>query len=358
MYFKPAGLATGIGSVPFTGAGEALSMIFSNLPEIPHWPQMPGKGPAEGFVFQFLNPLVKTGLISIEGDRFFFDTGSHRWWEGVSDFYAHYLAAVEGDRRALEFFSLPEEAASGFYAFMEHIGKNGPGEAVFFKGQLAGPLTVGFSLNDRRGMPAYYNEQLRELLVKALALSGRWQAEKLSGLGRPAIIFIDEPAVSVYGKSGYITVTREMIKKDLDEISGQIHAAGAVAGVHSCDAIDWSILCQCDIEIINLDAYSYGESLLLYTGELKEFLDRGGALALGMAPTGERAAAETVESLWQGIEKIWEGLRQGGVTAGRLPEQTMITPACGTGLLEPALAERIYRLTAEISRRLREMAAK
>lgn len=356
MDFKPAGIATGIGSVPFTEAGEALSLIFSNIPQIPHWPQMPGRGTEEGFVFQFLSPLVKTGLIRIENGRAFFDSESDRWGERMAQFYTYYLEAVDGDRGALEFFGLPEEAATGFYAFLNYIKERGPGDAVFFKGQMAGPLTVGLNLKDARGRLAYYEDQPRDLLVKTLALHGRWQATKLAELGRPAILFVDEPGISAYGKSDYITITKEMIKKDMNEIFEQVHAAGALAGVHSCDAIDWSILYQCDLEIVNLDAYNFGDSLIPFAGELKDFISRGGFLALGMVPTNENAFSETRESLLERLENIWAELRARGIPGGRLAAQTMITPACGTGLLDPALAGRIYRLTREISLALRESA--
>ncbi|MCL6478704.1 MAG: hypothetical protein K6T65_09845 [Peptococcaceae bacterium] len=357
MDFKPAGLLTGIGSVPYTDPDEALSLVFSSMPEIPHWPQMPGRGVKEGFVFQFLTPLLKTGVIRIENNRAFFDSESEGWGEKLARFYSLYMAAAEGDGGALEEFSLPEDAAAGFHAFINHVNQQGPGEAVYFKGQLAGPLTVGFNLKDGRGRLAYYEDQLRDVLVKTLALHGRWQALKLAGLGRPAIIFLDEPGISVYGKSDYITVTREMIKKDLNEICAQVHLAGALAGVHSCDAIDWSILYQCDLEIVNLDAYNFGESLVPFAGELKDFILRGGILALGMVPTNDQAFAETVESLVKRLEYLWSQLSARGVPDRALPEQTMITPACGTGLLDPGLAAHIYRLTRELSGAVRELAA-
>ncbi len=355
MGFKPAGLLTGIGSVPYTDPDEALSLIFQNMPEIPHWPQMPKRGFKEGFAFQFLTPLVRTGLIRLEGDRAYFDTGSDRWEERMAEFYALYLAAAGGDVEALEAFSIPGESAAGFFSFLNRVRQEGPGEALYFKGHLAGPLTVGFNLKDAGGRLAYYEDQLRDLLVKTLALHGRWQAVKLAGLGRPAIIFVDEPGVSVYGKSAYITVTREMIIRDLNEIFDQIHATGALAGVHSCDAVDWSILYSCDLEIVNLDAYNFGNSLLPFAAELKEFILRGGVLALGIVPTSEKAFAETGQSLVNRLREIWEGLRDRGVPGRQLLDQTMITPACGTGLLDPGLASRIYRLAREVSGAVREI---
>jgi len=353
MVFKPRGLATGIGSLPYTEPDQSLSLIFSSLPEIPHWPQMPRRGSSEGFVFQFLTPLVKLGIIKFNGNTAFFDTDSDHWGENMAEFYTLYLAAAEGDQSALEAFYLSEGSASGFYAFTDHIESQGPGRALYFKGHLAGPLTVGFQLKDHRGRIAYYEDQLRDVLVKTLALHARWQAQKLASLGRPSIIFVDEPAISVYGKSDYITVTREMIKKDMNEIFDQIHSAGALAGVHSCDSIDWSLLYECDLDIVNLDAYNFGDSLIPYAKELKGFISRGGILAQGIVPTSEKVLGETGESLLERLQNLWGQLGSRGIAEADLASQTLITPACGTGLLEPEVAEKIYSLTREVSGLLR-----
>ena len=349
MTLKPAGLLTGIGSMPYTEPGEALDLIFKNMPQIPHWPQMPRRGAREGLVFQFLTPLVKAGLIQVEGDKAYFDTQSEHWGEGMTEFYSLYLAAVEGDVTALEAFSLPEGSAAGFYSFINRVKQNGPGEAVYLKGHLAGPLTVGFNLKDEKGKFAYYDNQLRDLLVKALALHSRWQALEIAKLGRPVILFVDEPGISIYGKSDYITVTKEMIKEDLNEIAEQIHAAGSLVGVHSCDAIDWSILYQCNLDIVNLDVYNFGASLLPFVAELKEFLSRGGILAQGIVPTSDVAFSENSQSLFTRLMATWKELQDRGIPIKQLMDQTMITPACGTGLLEPELAVHIYGLARQVS---------
>ena len=353
MSFKPCGLATGIGSLPYTDSEQSLSLVFNSIPHIPHWPQMPRLGPGEGFVYQFLTPLVKLGILKTSDDKVFFDTTS-RWGEKLADFYTLYMAAVEGDEGALDTFFLPEGSALGFYAFTDHVRRRGPGDALYFKGHLVGPLTVGFQLKDDRGRIAYYEDQLRDVLVKTLALHARWQAKRLAALGRPAIIFVDEPGVSVYGKSDYITVTREMIKNDMNEIFEQVHAAGALAGVHSCDAIDWSLLYECDLDIVNLDVYNFGDSLIPYAGELKGFLARGGILAQGIVPTSAKALQEHRDSLAERLEGVWGGLKARGIDERELWEQTLITPACGTGLLDPPVAERIYGLTREVSEWLKE----
>ncbi len=343
--FIPDCLATGIGSLPFDQPQTALNLILESFPRVPHWPQLPRRGSQEGFVFQFLNPLVQTGLLELKANQAFFTNEHPAWPERLTEFYRLYLAGESGEQEALKIFSIPPSAAAGFYAFIETIKETGTGQSLYFKGQLVGPVTLGLQVKDANGNLAYYDAQLRDILVKTLALHARWQTSQLMSLGRPAVIFIDEPAISIYGQSGYITVTKEMIKNDLTEIIQAINTAGGRTGVHSCAALDWTILFETHPDIVNLDAYNYGHSLLPYAKELKDFLARGGVIAWGITPTSEKAFTENTATLTVKLQTLWSELTAKGANQEVLKRQAMITPACGTGLLEPALARHIYRLT-------------
>jgi hypothetical protein len=67
--FQPQCLATGIGSLPFVDPEEALDLISGELPDMPHWPQLPQRGEREHFVYQFLQPLVDCGILTAELSR-------------------------------------------------------------------------------------------------------------------------------------------------------------------------------------------------------------------------------------------------------------------------------------------------
>ncbi|MCL6635852.1 MAG: hypothetical protein K6T29_08835 [Peptococcaceae bacterium] len=353
MPFEPMGLATGIGSMPFTDPAEALPLIRKYLPEIPHWPQLPLRGRQEHFVNQFLRPLVEAGLLTDDGDRVYFDPARPGWAGCLTGFYSTYLACEDGDAGALDAFAFPEDAAAGFYAFLEEMEK-GTGDAVLLKGHTVGPLSVAFQVKDQRGRFAYYDDQLRDLIVKTVAMHAAWQARELGRFGLPVLIFVDDPAVSVYGQSSYITVTREMIKEDLGAVFRAVHRAGALAGLHSCDAIDWSILFESELDVVSFDACNYFSSIIPFISSLKEFFSRGGSLAWGLVPTLHgRAMEEDEDSLLKILEEEWSELTGRGIARETLFRRCLITPACGTGLLEPRLAERIYRLTASVSRKLR-----
>ncbi len=356
MSFQPQGLATGIGSMPFTKPQDALRLMKKYFPAAPHWPQLPSRGRKEHFVNQYLRPLVQTGLLVDDGDKIYFDTQNPAWTDRLTDFYGIYLACEEGDQAALKEFAFPGDAAAGFYAFMEDL-EAGTGNASLVKGQVVGPLSVAFQVKDEQGRFAYYNDQLRDLVVKTLAMHAVWQAGELGRFGLPVLIFVDDPAIGVYGHSSYVTVTREMIKEDLTAVFAGVRGAGNLAGVHCCDAVDWSILFELNLDVVSFDAYNYFSSIIPYTASLKDFFERGGSLAWGIVPTlNGRVAEENENSLLEILTGEWSELEGRGISAETLFKQCLITPACGTGLLDHDTTQKIYRLAAAVSEKLRSRA--
>ncbi len=352
MKFSPACGASGIGSLPFTTPEEAMALIRRYLPEMPHWPQLPKRGKKEHFIYQFLNPLVEMGIVFTENEHILFDTQGNNWENSLTDFYSNYLLAQEGNSHSLEQFAIPPASAAGFYAFLKNIAQN-PANTTWVKGQLAGPLSVGLNITDIQKRPAYYNPQMKDLLVKALALQARWQAVELGKLGFPVMIFVDDPALSAIGISTYITLTKEQLVKDLKEIVSEIQAGGAVAGAHSCAGIDWSILLEAGFEVISFDAYGYFSSLLGYIEPLNKFLAKGGSLAWGIVPTNHEILEIKLCDIKTMFMEQVKQLAQKGISESLLLRQTLITPSCGAGTLSDAEAQKIYSLVYELSEELR-----
>ena len=353
--FHPGGLATGIGSLPFTHADTSVKFVRNYLTEVPHWPQMPNLGIREHFNSQFLNVLVDLELMVSDNTAYIFDTSRANWPDLLTGFYTTALAAQEGDAAALAYFAPPRKSASGLYALVDDIRNKGNQGIHYVKGQVVGPLTVGFQLKNHKGNYAYYQEELRELIVTCLALSARYQARLLAGLGLPAIIFVDEPGVAAYGSRHHLTLSREMIIQDLNALAAAIHSEGALAGVHSCEAVDWTLLLDSDIDILSLDAYRYGPSLLYYPAKVSAFIRNGGVVAWGVVPTLDDPFLEDEETLLKKLVKLFKALLPWGVTPEQLLDQCMITPACGTGLLPVKQVERIYSLTCRLSQNLMHM---
>jgi len=89
--------------------------------------------------------------------------------------------------------------------------------------------------------------------------------------------------------------------------------------------------------------------MICYPAELQGFLERGGRVAWGIVPTSEQALHESGASLLARMFDLWDRLAQLGVDRVLLQRQSLITPACGTGLLSEELARTIYSLTAEVA---------
>lgn len=350
---KPYRTATGIGSLPYTDEDQALTLIFNNLPTVPHWPQLPNLGKTEGIIEQFLFPLIKTKVIKYnEKGNPFFDTGNISFSENTADFYNLYLAAQEQDPEAEKLFTMHPQYASGYYAFIKKIKLQGSGEAKFLKGQISGPITVGLKLTDDRLQPSFYKEELRDMLVRTLEMQLIQQVKELQQFHLPVIIFIDDPGLCFFGQAPYIGLSKNHIVESLSSLVDSLHNLGGLAGVHVCSGIDWSLLTEAGVDIINLDAVSYFDSLLVYTDPLQDFIKQGGIIAWGIVPTLESILLENAEKILKRLENCLNTLVRKGFSETLLREQLMITPSCGTGILSPELAEKIYALTGEVQRLL------
>ncbi len=351
--FLPKGLATGIGSLPYLDPEEALAHIFTELPDIPHWPQLPQRGKQEHFVHQFLHPLVDCGMLVAEGDHWSFDTSRENTAECLTDFYTVCLPAEEGNAECLQSFLPPPQAAAGFHAFLGRAQTGGLKKPKYVKGQIVGPLTAALELKDQQGRPAYYQGDLRDIIVRTLALNARCQASALSVFGCTPIIFVDDPAIRAFGSRLHLALSREMIIEDLNFIFSAIRSEKALAGIHSCEAVDWSLLTESQVQILSLDAYRFGDSLIPYAVQLRNFLERGGVIAWGIVPTLDDPFKESAVSLLRRLNTLWDDLFSNGPGRDLVVCKCMITPACGTGLLTLDRTRHIYRLTAALSQHLR-----
>jgi len=332
-------LTTGIGSLPFTDAGEACELIFQFFPEAPHWPQLPKVSPREGMIDQFLEGAP--GVVEEGGKIYLRPLEPYEEWER---FYQSY------EENNLDAFAISRERATGWYAFAEEVGRREP--PPFVKGQVTGPVTLGLSLKEEGGAAAFFNQDLRDMVVKLAAMKARWQEETLKRLlpGAETIIIFDEPTLSSYG-SAFMNASREDVISSLREAIAPLQG---VKGIHICGNTDWPMIMEIGFDIIHFDAYKDLSSLLLYAEPLQAFIAGGGAVSWGIVPTDEEALkgadpSQLVARIKEGMgQLIQEGLSQEVLSAGSL-----IAPSCGAGSLSEGGARRVYELTAAVAAILR-----
>ncbi len=289
-------------------------------------------------------------VIDREKNRMYFDT-SGDYSELFAEFYEAYMMAMDpddgnGDCSAM---AISEEFSKGIYAFEKRLQAQGK-KLPFAKIHTTGPCTFALNTVDENKRAIYYNEEFRDVIVKALAMKCRWQIQKFSPFAENIICFIDEPILSGFGSSTYVSVQREDIIEYLNELIEAIHADNGLAGIHCCGNTEWSILVEAGVDILNFDTFEFGETIAMYPEAIKTLLERGGAIAWGVVPTSTAIREQTVESLAAHFEKMMDNLVAKGIDKQLIVERAMITPSCGTGSMETADAEKVFEMTNALSK--------
>jgi len=73
-------------------------------------------------------------------------------------------------------------------------------------------------------------------------------------------------------------------------------------------------------------------------------------IAWGVVPTSTEIRTQTVESLALKLEKLFDALALKGIDKKTITEQAIITPSCGTGSMQLEDAKKVFELTAELSK--------
>jgi len=354
--FTADGLPVLIGSVPLTDHAEALEWIFAATPEIPLWPQLP-HNPLEQMMPQFSEgiPCIVEEEIDTPEGRLVFDISRPGFEEAMLAFYEEYLAVLE-DPTLLDSsrFAVSRQRAEGLYLFCEAVA--GRQELRATKGQVTGPFTMLTGIKDRAGRAGYFDETVRDMVIKGIAIKAAWQTRMLAQAADvPVLMFIDEPALAGLGSSAFISVTDEEIRDMINEVADAVHQAGGLAGIHVCANTNWSILLGSNIDIISFDAHGFFDRMAALKQEVAAFLDRGSIIAWGGVPTSrvEDIEQETVNSLTGMFKRQMATFTGPERDMAALLSQTLITPSCGTGSLPEAAAQRVLSLTRETASALR-----
>jgi hypothetical protein len=337
--------ATGIGSVPFTDPQETVALVLETLPQIPYWPQMVQLGYLEDMTAQAARGLPALKLD--EANRIVQLDPDIPRDEALAQFYE---AILSGE---LAPFAFEERDARGFFALLEAVRTHGsPGLAL--KGQISGPVTFAGVVKDAEGKPILFDRELTQAVCSGLARKLAWQAEQFRQLGKAPIVFFDEPYLTGFG-SAYLPISRDEVTEILSQalVETREVAAGPVTlGMHCCGNTDWSLLLNAPLDILSFDSYGYFESLRLYAQGLSAFLARGGWLAWGLIPTNEDFQHEHPDSLWQRFQGQVMQLAKDVQRAPReILNQSLLTPACGTGYLSQDAARGVLTTLADLSTR-------
>jgi hypothetical protein len=333
-------LPTGIGSLPLESPKEACELILENLKEIPFWPQLSNLSFLENMYAQFVYN-IPGAVIEAENKRVYIDTSSQA--PGLDEFL---IRILEED---IDHFTYSKEYFNGLYQILEM--KDKLNDIMMFKGQITGPISLGFQVVDQDRKPIYYNDIYRDLLIKNLKMMARWQERTLKGLNNKILMFLDEPYLSMIG-SAFVSLSKE---KTIEHINEVLSGIEGVKAIHCCANTDWVMVLQCKLDVLSFDAYGYSESLFLYTEQVMEFIEKGGTIAWGIVPTNdEDLNHETADSLLVRLEKNMKTLSDKGISMDKILTSSLITPSCGLGPASVDSAKKALPMLCEVSQKIRE----
>ena len=346
MSFNASLAATAIGSFPHQDVDAVCRLVLENFPEIPACPQLPAISLNEQMEIQYSEGLPCV-VIDRQKGRMYFETSGNTT-SALERFYENYLA------ENLDYFALSMDFSHGIYAIEKYLNQKKPPEMKYMKMQVTGPVSFALTVVDENKRAIYYNDMFRDVIVKGIAMKARWQLRHFKSISEPRICIIDEPILSAFGSSTYVSVSRNDVVAMICEVVEAVHAEGGLAGIHCCGNTEWTIPIDAGVDIINFDAYTYGESILLYPEQMKSFLEGGGILAWGIIPTSIDVERETTDSLADKLLGLVNQLALKGIDREIVIHNSIITASCGTGSVPVDRAERIIRETKKVSDKLKK----
>ena len=346
MAFNPECLATAIGSMPHDDPSVACDIILDTIPDIPIWPQLPNTDFREEMEIQYSEGFPGV-VLDEEKKRMYFETDA----DVTSDFEKFYENFMSEN---FDYFKISPEFSRGIYAMEKNLKETKPASIQFLKSQVTGPVTFGLATIDENKRAIYYNDIYRDIVIKAITMKARWLLDRFKSLGYPQICFVDEPILTGFGSSTYVSVQRSDVVSDLNEVVEAIHADGGLVGTHCCGNTEWPIIMDAGVDIVSFDAYEFGETIAYYADQTKSFLEKGGVLAWGIVPTSEKIRDESADSLIKRLNEKVEYLSSKGIDKNLIWEKCLLTPSCGTGSLSIEYSEKVFYTLSEVSRELRK----
>jgi hypothetical protein len=359
-YPWPAGSATGIGSMPGTNPAEAMRVIAGELPDFPHLPELPDRGPGAD-----LTGRTAALLIDIPVEV------TPRGWrlaERPGRDLARAATMLSSDLDVLE------EVLDGF---------RGP-----VKIQLCGPWTLAATLE----LPRTLNVAIADPgavadLTASLAEGAAAHVAELAKRvpGAQFVVQFDEPALpavagglvpTASGLSRLAAVEADTLRERLAQV---IARTGRYTIVHSCSsAVPFGIIKAAGADAIAFDlsqlrrgeedavAESAEAGMGLLTGAVPAAPGPDAGVAgpsrtgLGSpgrqkGPEGQGAPGDGSPEARQTAERVIRLWRRLGLPLAACAEQAVITPACGLAGASPGQARAALTRCREAGSMLAEL---
>lgn len=326
--------ATGVGSYPGADAAafdEALRVVLGTLTDLPHLPELPGRGPGASMTGRALAVVAELGAdLQPAGWRI---TGTA---PGVDQRRARSLLGQDLD--ALE------EQTQGYDGRL--------------KVQVTGPWTLAATVERPKGDRVLADRGARRELAQALAEGLREHVRDVRRRvpGADVVVQLDEPALpavlagSVPTASGFHrhrTVAPPDASPALEWVVGAVVEAGATPVVHCCASdVPFGLLTGAGAQGVSFDLAQMGA---LGYDAVAELLESGRTALLGLVPATDPEPAPDEGALTERVLRLLDML---GLDPAAETGDLVITPTCGLAGASAGWARRACELSARVARNL------
>lgn len=335
QFKKPKFAATGIVSVPYRDTDYCIQTILENFPEAPFLPAMTRgiKWAFEGIPCIFFNKEKRLVEMVPPEER----------EKEIIEFYDR----IEQDD--LDYFATTSQTAPWYFAMIDAIKQNRPPDLKWIVAQIPGPLLLGDTLKQQaNGKPCIFHETLKDVLIKGINMKCRWLEQKIMHEIPDVEVVIDRPEttlVSLLSASG--VGNREERISDINE---SLKGVKGPTFIHCCANIEWSLLTDTNVDVINFDAYEHTFEAALFAKDFKRFVEDGGMIGWGIVPViMDKLENENLQSLVNKFEKGFDAFVKIGIDEELLASASWILPSCDTVLVTVEQSDKVFRLTREIS---------
>lgn len=299
---------TAMGIMPHTDIDRALELALGM--DIPFWPQLPKVSFCEDMYVQASEKFPGI-VLDEENETTCFSTGKF-----MEDLTAYTERLDDPDSLALS-----EDYSVVYHRFLsrELAGYRA------IRGQLTGPVSLGFKVMDEEHKPIIYNDSVRELMYDFIQRKVNVQYREMAKKNAGAFVWLDEPGLGwvFSGLSGYNDV---QAKRDYDEFMAGIEGPRAL---HLCANVNLPYLLSIGIDLLSFDAYQIEVMPKGYAASVADFVRGGGIIAWGIVPTESSVLdTETPETLATRLSEYWDIVAANtGLAAEQLAERALIAPA-------------------------------
>ena len=325
-------VATGVGSFPGSDARdftEAVRLVVDELTDLPHLPELPGRGAIANLTGRGVAVLAELGAdLQPAGWRL---TGA---------------APGRDQRRAVSLLAQDLDA----------LEEQTQGYQGRLKVQLPGPWTLAATVERPRGDKILADHGARRELAQALAEGVREHVADVRRRvpGASVVVQLDEPALpavlagavaTASGLHRHRSVDDPKASPALEWVMSAVTASGATPVVHCCAAdVPFGLLTGAGAQGFSVDLSMLGAGAY---DDLAEVLESGRMLLLGVVPSSDPAGRADDTAITERVLRLLDMLGLDPATG-----DLVITPSCGLAGASAGWARRAVALSRIVAANL------